>query len=95
MSNPGDGELEGHESRMGRNIGVGCLTAVAGFFSGGMVGVFVAKVVGSVQRCEPSEGVPACNWPVYAVIGMAVGLVTLPALVLWRMTRKPSDSGRR
>lgn len=83
------------ESRAGRNLGVGCVTAVAGFFSGGMVGVFVAKIVGSFQGCEPPEGVPACNWPVYAVIGMGVGVLTLPALVLWRMTRKDPDSGRR
>jgi hypothetical protein len=95
MTEPGNREADEKESRAGRNIGVGCITAVAGFFSGGMVGVFVAKVVGSARGCEPSEGVPACNWPVYAVIGMAVGLLTLPALVLWRMTRKPADSGRR
>ena len=90
---PSDAELR--ESRFSRNIGVGCVTAVAGFFSGGMVGVFIAKIVGSTQRCEPSEGVPACNWPVYAVIGMVIGMLTLPTLVLWRLTRRPADSGRR
>jgi hypothetical protein len=83
------------DSRAARNIGVGCVTAVAGFFSGGMVGVFIAKIVGSAHRCEPPEGVPACNWPVYAVIGMAVGLLTLPTLALWKLNRKPADSGRR
>jgi hypothetical protein len=88
-------EAELKESRAGRNIGVGCVTAMAGFFSGGMVGVFIAKIVGSAQRCEPPQGVPACNWPVYAVIGMGVGVVTLPALVMWRLTRKETDSGRR
>ena len=86
---------DANESRMARNIGVGCVTAVAGFFSGGMLGVFVAKIVGSAQRCEPPQGVPACNWPVYAVIGMGVGLLTLPSLVLWRLTRGERDSGRR
>ena len=88
-------EAELRESRIGRNIGVGCITAVAGFFSGGMVGVFIAKVVGSIQRCEPPQGVPACNWPLYAVIGMGVGVLTLPGLVLWRMTRKDPEPERR
>lgn len=83
------------ESRAARNIGVGCVTAVAGFFSGGMVGVLIAKMVGSAQRCEPPQGVPACNWPMYAVIGMAVGVVTLPSIVLWRLTRKPAETERR
>ena len=86
---------EARESRAARNIGVGCVTAVAGFFSGGMIGVFIAKVVGSIQRCEPPQGVPACNWPVYAVIGMGVGVLTLPGLVLWRMTRKDPEPERR
>ena len=83
------------ESRAARNIGVGCVTAVAGFFSGGMIGVFIAKVVGSVQRCEPPQGVPACNWPVYAVIGMGVGALTLPSLVMWRLTRSDTNQERR
>ncbi len=86
---------EVRESRAARNVGVGCVTAVAGFFSGGMVGVFIAKVVGSAQRCEPPQGVPACNWPVYAVIGMGVGVLTLPSLVMWRLTRSDTNQGRR
>lgn len=90
-----DAEAQPNESRLGRNIGVGCVTAMAGFFSGGMVGVFVAKIVGSAQRCEPPQGVPACNWPVYAVIGMGVGVLTLPTLVLWRLSRREPASGRR
>ena len=86
---------EVRESRAARNIGVGCVTAVAGFFSGGMIGVFIAKVVGSIQRCEPAQGVPACNWPVYAVIGMGVGVLTLPSLVMWRLTRSDTNQARR
>ncbi len=75
-----------------RNIGVGCITAIAGFFSGGMVGVLVAKMVGGFQRCEPPQGVPACNWTVYAAIGMIAGLVTLPVLALWRLNRRGAIS---
>jgi hypothetical protein len=70
-----------------RNIGVGCITTVAGFFSGGMVAVLVGKFVGSLQRCEPPEGLPACNWWVYAGIGALLGAVTLPVLALRRLNR--------
>ena len=71
-----------------RNIGVGCLTTLAGFFSGGMIGVLVAKIVGGVQRCRPVEGLPACNWWVYAGVGAVVGALTLPVLALRRLNRK-------
>ena len=71
-----------------RNIGVGCVMTFAGFFSGGMIAVLVAKIVGSVRGCQPSEGLPACNWWVYAGIGAVIGAVTLPVLVLMRLNRK-------
>ncbi|HWJ41792.1 MAG TPA: hypothetical protein VNT29_11680 [Candidatus Limnocylindrales bacterium] len=76
------------EEIIARNIGVGCITTFAGFFSGGMVGVLVAKVVGSVQRCMPAEGLPACNWWVYAGVGAVLGALTLPVLALSRLNRK-------
>jgi hypothetical protein len=71
-----------------RNIGVGCITTFAGFFSGGMVGVLVAKIVGSVQGCKPAEGLPACNWWVYAGVGAVLGALTLPVLALGRLNRR-------
>jgi hypothetical protein len=70
-----------------RNVGVGCLTTVAGFFGGGMIAVFIGKVVGSVQGCKPAEGLPACNWWVYAGIGAVLGALTLPAVVLIRLNQ--------
>ena len=81
------------EDRTARNIGVGCVTAVAGFFSGAMVGVFVAKIVGSIRGCKPLEGLPACDWHVYAGIGMLIGVLTLPVLALRRL--RQSDSATR
>jgi MFS family permease len=76
----------------GRRFGcVGCLTTVAGFFSGGMIAVFVAKVVGSVEGCKPAEGLPACNWWVYAGIGAVLGAFSLPILALWRLKQTRSD----
>jgi hypothetical protein len=74
-----------------RNIGVGCVTTVAGFFSGGMIAVLVGKFVGSMQGCKPPEGLPACNWWVYAGIGAVLGAVTLPVVALTRLSRTRLD----
>ena len=74
-----------------RNFGVGCVTTVAGFFSGGMIGVFVGKIVGLAQRCVPPEGLPACNWWLYAGVGGILGAATLPVLALRRLNRPPTD----
>jgi hypothetical protein len=75
-----------------RNIGVGCITAFGGFFSGGMIAVLIGKFVGSMQGCKPAEGLPACNWWVYAGVGAVVGALTLPVLALRRLHRSgPSE----
>jgi amino acid transporter len=80
------------EEAIARNVGVGCITTFAGFFSGGMVGVLVAKVVGIMQGCRPAEGLPACNWWVYAGVGAVLGMLTLPVLALSRLNRrKPTE----
>jgi hypothetical protein len=70
-----------------RNVGVGCVTAVVGFFSGGMIAVFVGKFVGSMQGCQPAEGLPACNWWVYAGVGALIGVISLPFIALRRVNR--------
>ena len=79
------------EGVIARNIGVGCVTTAAGFFSGGMIAVFVGKMVGSFQGCKPLEGLPACNWWVYAGIGAVIGGLTLPVLALRRLNQMRSD----
>ena len=79
----------GREGMAARRVGVGCVTTVAGFFSGGMIAVFIGKVVGSVQGCKPPEGLPACNWWVYAGIGALIGALTLPVLALTRLSQGP------
>ncbi len=76
------------EYKLERRIGVGCVSVFAGFFSGGMIGVMVAKIVGSFRGCQPAEGLPACDWHVYAGIGMLVGVITLPLLIVRRMRQK-------
>ena len=75
------------EFRTSRYVGVGCVTAIAGLFSGGMIGVFVAKAVGSFRGCKPPEGLPACDWHVFAGVGMLIGILTLPVLALSRVRR--------
>ena len=72
---------------------VGCLTVVAGTFSGGMIGVLIAKIVGSARNCEPPTGLPACDWHVYAGLGMLIGAVTLPVLALMRLRSNDSKAG--
>jgi len=74
--------------RLGRNIGLGCFSTFIGGMSGGMVGVLVGKIVEGVKRSPSCEGLPICNWYVYAGIGAVVGLVSLPALVLVRLRRR-------
>jgi hypothetical protein len=71
-----------------RNVGIGCVMTFAGFFGGGMIAVLIAKMVGSVQGCKPPEGLPACNWWVYAGIGALIGAVTLPVGVLILLNRR-------
>ena len=75
------------EYRITRRKGVGCVTVVAGFFSGGMIGVMLAKIVGSIRGCNPGPELPACDWHVYAGVGMLIGVVTLPVLALNRLRR--------
>lgn len=73
------------EDRVGRNIGVGCFTFFIGAVSGSMTGVGIGKLMGFFNRCTPEPGLPACEWWVYAGYGAAIGAVTLPVVVLWRL----------
>jgi hypothetical protein len=71
-------------------VGVGCFTAVAGFFSGGMIAVLIAKIVTQVRGCTPIEGTPACDWHVYAGVGVIVGAITLPLISIMRLKSRRS-----
>jgi hypothetical protein len=80
-----------------RYVGVGCLMAVAGLFSGGMIAVLAAKFVGLARGCTPPEGLPACDWHVYWLVGMVLGATTLPWLVIRRLRQSsaaPRNSER-
>ena len=77
--------------RRARNIGVGCFTLVAGFFSGGMLGVLVAKIVETVTGAAKCEGIPTCDWAQYMIVGALCGAISLPVLALWRLNRRPPE----
>jgi hypothetical protein len=80
------------ERRTAQRIGVGCFSAFAGFWSGGMVAVLVGRVVEAVRGSPKCEGIPICNWYVYAGVGAAIGFVSLPVLVLWRLRQSTADT---
>jgi hypothetical protein len=75
---------------LGSLVGAGCFSAIAGFFGGGMIAVLVAKFVGSFRGCKPPEGIPACNWGSYALVGMIAGVVILPLVSIIRLTSRRS-----
>jgi hypothetical protein len=67
--------------------------AIVGYFAGGMMGVALAKLVGTLRRCTPVEGFPACDFQLYLQAGSLFGMVTLPAVIIWRLWQ--SDAARR
>lgn len=85
MTEPGPEDVDNVRAR---RIGVGCFTTFIGFWSGGMIGVLIAKAVGAARRCTPPEGLPACDWYYFALGGMLLGAVSLPVLALRRLRRR-------
>lgn len=80
--------------RRARAVALGCLMTVLGFFSMAMVGVLVSAAVAMATHAPSCPDIPACNWYIYAVIGGAVGAISLPVLVLRRLARpRRSDGG--
>ena len=69
---------------LGRNLSIGCFMTPLGAMSGAMVGVLVSKIVAWLTNAPACEGIPTCNWYVYAGWGALAGL-TLPVLVLRRL----------
>jgi hypothetical protein len=81
------------EDRRARNVGVGCFTAFAGFWSGGMVAVLIGRIVEGMRGSPSCEGLPMCNWNVYAATGALIGAISLPVLVLRRLRRRDVRQG--
>jgi hypothetical protein len=67
-------------------IGVGCVTTVAGFFGGGMIGVFVGWIVGHARGCTPpADSFPICDFFPYWTAGMLLGAILVPSVALTRL----------
>lgn len=73
--------------RVGQRVALGCFTAVAGAAGGGMLGTLVSKVVGTIRSCDPGEGLPACDWHVYAAVGILLGVTIIPSIAFVRLRR--------
>ncbi len=69
------------------------LLGLSGFFAGGMIAVAIAKVVSKMQGCTPAPGLPACDHAAYLLVGGVIGLITLPAIAIWRARRRASSNG--
>ena len=77
-----------------RNVMVGCLTTLVGFFGGGMIAVLAGVIVDFVRRCTPPEGLPTCgNWAAYAGIGGLLGAIILPTVAIIRLRRGDAAAG--
>lgn len=75
----------------GRRIAIGCFTSWLGLVSGAMVAVFVSKFAAYLTHGPACDGIPSCNWYIYALAGGGLGAVSLPAVVLW-VLGKPKDA---
>ena len=82
------GAPAGEGAPWSRTIAVGSFMVPLGFFSGGMIAAFLSKVVAYVTHATPCDGVPACNWLEFTLVGGAIGMLSLPALVM-RTLRTP------
>jgi hypothetical protein len=75
-----------------RVVAIGCFMAWIGGFSGAMVGVLISKGAAFVTKAPSCDGIPTCNWYVYAAVGAAIGALTLPWLVVGALRRPPADA---
>lgn len=76
----------------GRVVAIGCFMAWIGGFSGAMIAVLVSKIVAFFAKAPSCEGIPTCDWYIYAVVGGALGFLTLPWLVVSALKRPPAPT---
>jgi hypothetical protein len=70
-----------------RTIGIGCFMAWIGGMSGAMIAVLISKFVAFFTRAPKCDGIPTCDWYIYAAVGAGIGVLTLPWLVVSAMRR--------
>ncbi len=75
-----------------RQVAIGCFMAWIGAFSGGMVGVLVSKGVAFLSKAPRCDGIPTCDWYIYAGVGAAFGALSLPWLVVSALRRAPAPA---
>ncbi len=90
----GPGRADDRGTRQAEYVGIGCVTAPAGFFGGGMLGTFVGMLVGNLRDCKPPEGLPICDLGRYLWPGALLGVVLLPAVSLWLFRRSRRAQSR-
>lgn len=73
-----------------RVVAIGCFMAWIGGLSGAMVAVLISKLVGWMGRAPSCDGIPSCDWYIYAGVGGAIGALTLPWLVVSALRRSPT-----
>ena len=78
---------EDRSGRRYRNVGVGCFTTFIGFFGGAMTAVLLSKIVYQYLNEPQCEGIPTCNWVTWAARGGVLGMIILPTVSVWRLTR--------
>jgi hypothetical protein len=71
----------------GRRVAIGCFTTALGVVSGGMIAVLVSMMVAFLTRAPKCPDIPTCDWYVYWGIGAAIGGLSLPAIVIWTISR--------
>ena len=70
-----------------RIIAIGCFMAWVGALSGAMIAVLVSKGVAFFVKAPVCDGIPTCDWYIYAAVGAGIGFLTLPWLVVSALRR--------
>ena len=70
-----------------RVLAIGCFMAWVGALSGAMVAVLLSKGVALFTRAPVCDGIPTCDWYIYAAVGAGIGFLTLPWLVVSALRR--------
>ena len=76
-------------------VAIGCFMVPLGAVSGAMVAVLVSKMVAFFTKAPSCPDIPTCNWHVYAGVGALLGGLSLPALVIRRLTQPAPDNNNR